>query len=81
LALGDYEESLKDAKRCIELDPNFFKGYYRSAFNYFLMDDFESALKMIEESNSKEPDIISLKDIILNKIQEETQVSTSKIYI
>lgn len=41
--LEQYEESLNDAKKCVEINPQFAKGYLRCANNYSKMNDHEKA--------------------------------------
>lgn len=50
--MGDYEASLGDAGKAIELDPNLNNEYGSRGQTYFLMGDYEAALadfKMAEQ--------------------------------
>lgn len=42
-------EGLKDAEKCIELDPTFAKGYTRKGAAQFLMKDYDKALETYQE--------------------------------
>ena len=44
-----YEESARDARKCIEMDPKFAKGYYRLAHALKDMGKIEEALAGLEE--------------------------------
>ncbi|WOG88436.1 hypothetical protein DCAR_0207671 [Daucus carota subsp. sativus] len=47
--LGALPEGLKDAEKCIELDPTFAKGYTRKGAAQFLMKDYDKALETYQE--------------------------------
>ncbi|KFK34307.1 hypothetical protein AALP_AA5G128100 [Arabis alpina] len=47
--LGAMPEGLKDAKKCIELDPTFSKGYNRKAAVQFLMKEYDNAMETYQE--------------------------------
>lgn len=43
--LGALPEGLKDAEKCIELDPTFSKGYTRKGAIQFFMKEYDKALE------------------------------------
>lgn len=43
--LGALPEGLKDANKCIELDPMFVKGYSRKGAIQFFMKEYDRALE------------------------------------
>ncbi|XP_009763346.1 hsp70-Hsp90 organizing protein 3-like [Nicotiana sylvestris] len=47
--LGALPEGLKDAEKCIELDPTFAKGYTRKGAIQFFMKEYEKALETYQE--------------------------------
>ncbi|KAJ8526810.1 hypothetical protein K7X08_029287 [Anisodus acutangulus] len=47
--LAALPEGLKDAEKCIELDPTFVKGYTRKGAVQFLMKEYEKALKTYQD--------------------------------
>lgn len=47
--LGALPEGLKDAEKCIELDPTFVKGYTRKGTAQFFMKEYEKALETYQE--------------------------------
>lgn len=47
--LGALPEGLKDAEKCIELDPTFPKGYTRKGAVQFFMKEYEKALETYQE--------------------------------
>lgn len=47
--LGAMPEGLKDAEKCIELDPTFTKGYTRKGAVQFFMKEYEKALETYQE--------------------------------
>ncbi|TYG43491.1 hypothetical protein ES288_D11G021100v1 [Gossypium darwinii] len=47
--LGALPEGLKDAEKCIELDPTFSKGYTRKGAVQFFMKEYDKALETYQE--------------------------------
>lgn len=47
--LGAMPEGLKDADKCIELDPTFVKGYTRKGAVQFFMKEYDKALETYQE--------------------------------
>ncbi|KAJ8538679.1 hypothetical protein K7X08_029975 [Anisodus acutangulus] len=47
--LGALPEGLKDAEKCIELDPTFAKGYTRKGAVQFFMKEYDKALETYQE--------------------------------
>ena len=47
--LGALPEGLKDANKCIELDPSFTKGYSRKAAVLFFMKEYDKAMELIRK--------------------------------
>ncbi|KAI4372460.1 hypothetical protein MLD38_010687 [Melastoma candidum] len=47
--LGALPEGLKDAEKCIELDPTFSKGYTRKGAIQFFMKEYDKALETYQE--------------------------------
>lgn len=47
--LAALPEGLKDANKCIELDPSFTKGYSRKAAIQFFMKEYDKALETYQE--------------------------------
>lgn len=78
--MGEYNFVLKDALKCIELDPEFYKGYLRASSGYFELGQYEMALNMLEKSKkiNIEKDLMEMKENIIAKMQEEKFNSESK---
>ena len=53
--LGAMPEGLKDAEKCIELDPTFSKGYTRKGAVQFFMREYEKALETYQEGLKHDP--------------------------
>lgn len=41
---------MKDAQKCLELDPNFAKGYYKVGKVYKKLGQFDKAIEMFYKS-------------------------------
>lgn len=48
-------EGLKDAEKCIEIDPKFSKGYTRKGAIQFFMKEFDKALETYQEGLKHDP--------------------------
>ena len=53
--LGALPEGLKDAEKCIELDPTFSKGYTRKGAVQFFMKEYDKALETYQEGLKHDP--------------------------
>ncbi|XP_021277356.1 hsp70-Hsp90 organizing protein 3-like [Herrania umbratica] len=60
--LGALPEGLKDAEKCIELDPTFSKGYTRKGAVQFFMKEYEKALDTYQEGLKHDPNNQELLD-------------------
>lgn len=60
--LGALPEGLKDAEKCIELDPTFSKGYNRKGAVQFFMKEYEKALETYQEGLKHDPNNQELID-------------------
>lgn len=48
-------KGLKDAEKCIELDPSFSKGYTRKGAIQFFMKEYDKALETYQEGLKHNP--------------------------
>jgi stress-induced-phosphoprotein 1 len=53
--LGALPEGLKDAEKCIELDPTFSKGYTRKGAIQFFMKEYDKALETYQAGLKHDP--------------------------
>ena len=60
--LGALPEGLKDAEKCIELDPTFSKGYTRKGAVQFFMKEYDKALETYQEGLKHDPNNQELLD-------------------
>eukprot|EP00879_Flechtneria_rotunda_P009158 GHRR01009588.1.p1 GENE.GHRR01009588.1~~GHRR01009588.1.p1 ORF type:complete len:493 (+),score=199.13 GHRR01009588.1:1014-2492(+) len=60
--LGAYPEGLKAADKCIELAPDFAKGYSRKGTLQYFMKEYDKAIATYEIGLKHEPDNQELKD-------------------
>ncbi|VFR01952.1 unnamed protein product [Cuscuta campestris] len=58
--LGALHEGLKDAEKCIELDPKFVKGYIRKGAVQFFMNEYMEALDTYHEGLKHGPEDLEL---------------------
>ena len=61
MQLGNYQESIEDAKLAIHYNPNYYLAYYRRAIAYFELGEKEKACK----------DLLKAKELGLENIPEE----------
>ncbi|XP_062074082.1 hsp70-Hsp90 organizing protein 3 [Humulus lupulus] len=60
--LGALPEGLKDAEKCIELDPTFSKGYTRKGAVQFFMKEYDKALETYQQGLKHDPQNQELLD-------------------
>jgi stress-induced-phosphoprotein 1 len=60
--LGAMPEGLKDAEKCIELDPTFSKGYTRKGAIQFFMKEYDKAMETYQEGLKHDPSNQELLD-------------------
>ncbi|KAA8522270.1 hypothetical protein F0562_012943 [Nyssa sinensis] len=73
--LGALPEGLKDAEKCIELDPTFAKGYSRKGAVQFLMKEHDKALETYQEGLKHDPHNQELLDGIRRCVEQINKAS------
>ncbi|KAJ8764191.1 hypothetical protein K2173_005371 [Erythroxylum novogranatense] len=73
--LGALPEGLKDAEKCIELDPTFTKGYTRKGAIKFFMKEYEKALETYQEGLKHEPQNQELLDGVRRCVEQLNKAS------
>ncbi|KAL7722222.1 TPR repeat protein [Entamoeba marina] len=48
--LGEHSYAIKDADKCIEIKPDFIKGYNRKGFSHYCMKEYHKALAEYEKA-------------------------------
>lgn len=73
--LGAMPEGLKDAEKCIEIDPKFSKGYTRKGAIQFFMKEFDKALETYQEGLKHDPQNPELLEGIRSCVQQINRAS------
>lgn len=73
--LAALPEGLKDAEKCIELDPTFVKGYTRKGAVQFFMKEYEKALKTYQEGLKHDPQNQELLDGVKRCVEQINKAS------
>ncbi|KZV40986.1 hsp70-Hsp90 organizing protein 2 [Dorcoceras hygrometricum] len=73
--LGAMPEGLKDAEKCIELDPTFSKGYTRKGAIQFFMKEYQKALETYQEGLKLDPRNQELLDGIKRCVEQINKAS------
>ncbi|KAK6158017.1 hypothetical protein DH2020_005331 [Rehmannia glutinosa] len=73
--LGAMPEGLKDAEKCIELDPTFSKGYTRKGAVQFFMKEYEKALETYQEGLKHDPQNPELLDGVRRCVEQINKAS------
>lgn len=68
--LAALPEGLKDAEKCIELDPTFSKGYTRKGAIQFFMKEYEKALETYQEGLKHDPQNQELTDGVRRCVEQ-----------
>ena len=61
-SLKDYEKALKDAEKCIELKPDWVRGYTRKGLAEFYLEEYEKAVATYEAGLKLDANNQQLKD-------------------
>ncbi|KAJ9706818.1 hypothetical protein PVL29_002006 [Vitis rotundifolia] len=77
--LGALPEGLKDAEKCIELDPTFSKGYTRKGAVQFFMKEYDKALETYQEGLKHDPSNQELLDGVKRCIDQINKASRGEI--
>ncbi|XP_022719467.1 hsp70-Hsp90 organizing protein 3-like [Durio zibethinus] len=73
--LGALPEGLKDAEKCIELDPTFSKGYTRKGAIQFFMKEYDKALETYQEGLKHDPNNQELLDGVRRCVEQINKAS------
>ncbi|KAM7260202.1 hypothetical protein ACFE04_015943 [Oxalis oulophora] len=73
--LAALPEGLKDAEKCIELDPTFTKGYTRKGAIQFFMKEYDKALETYQEGLKQDPQNQELLDGVRSCIGQINKAS------
>ncbi|XP_057811275.1 hsp70-Hsp90 organizing protein 3-like [Salvia miltiorrhiza] len=73
--LGAMPEGLKDAEKCIELDPTFTKGYTRKGAVQFFMKEYDKALETYQEGLKHDPNNQELLDGVRRCVEQINKAS------
>ncbi|GMN32636.1 hypothetical protein TIFTF001_003768 [Ficus carica] len=73
--LGALPEGLKDAEKCIELDPTFSKGYTRKGAVQFFMKEYDKALETYQEGLKHDPQNQELLDGVRTCVEQINKAS------
>ncbi|KAH0464676.1 hypothetical protein IEQ34_004779 [Dendrobium chrysotoxum] len=77
--LGALPEGLKDAEKCIELDPSFSKGYTRKGAVQFFMKEYDKALETYQEGLKHDPKNHELIDGVRRCIEQINRTNRGDI--
>ncbi|KAH9314049.1 hypothetical protein KI387_022676, partial [Taxus chinensis] len=77
--LGALPEGLKDANKCIELDPTFTKGYSRKGAVQEFMKEFDKALETYQEGLKNDENNQELLDGIKRCVQQINKTNRGDI--
>ncbi|GAB4834235.1 Hsp70-Hsp90 organizing protein 3 [Ancistrocladus abbreviatus] len=73
--LGALPEGLKDAEKCIELDPTFAKGYIRKGAVQFFMKEYDKSLETYQEGLKHDPNNQELTDGVRRCVEQINKAS------
>ena len=52
----EFSYAMKDANKCIEIDPKFVKAYFRKGNCHHLMKEYHKAMKAYEDGLKLDPE-------------------------
>ncbi|XP_062185217.1 hsp70-Hsp90 organizing protein-like [Phragmites australis] len=77
--LGAMPEGLKDAEKCIELDPTFSKGYTRKGAIQFFMKEYDKALETYQAGLKLDPNNQELLDGVRRCMQQINKANRGEL--
>ncbi|XP_078448093.1 hsp70-Hsp90 organizing protein 2-like [Wolffia australiana] len=77
--LGALPEGLKDAEKCIELDPSFAKGYTRKGAIQFFMKEYDKALETYQEGLKHDANNTELIDGVRRCVEQINKTNRGEI--
>ncbi|KAF0893729.1 hypothetical protein E2562_029404 [Oryza meyeriana var. granulata] len=77
--LGAMPEGLKDAEKCIELDPTFSKGYTRKGAIQFFMKEYDKAMETYQAGLKHDPNNHELLDGVRRCVQQINKASRGEL--
>ncbi|XP_042503794.1 hsp70-Hsp90 organizing protein 3-like [Macadamia integrifolia] len=77
--LGAMPEGLKDAEKCIELDPTFSKGYTRKGAIQFFMKEYDKALETYQEGLKHDKNNQELRDGVRRCVEQINKANRGDI--
>ncbi|CAM0903594.1 unnamed protein product [Alopecurus aequalis] len=77
--LGAMPEGLKDAEKCIELDPTFSKGYTRKGAIQFFMKEYDKATETYQEGLKHDPNNQELLDGVKRCFQQISKANRGEL--
>ncbi|CAA6666818.1 unnamed protein product [Spirodela intermedia] len=77
--VGALPEGLKDAEKCIELDPSFSKGYTRKGAVQFFMKEYDKALETYQEGLKHDPSNQELLDGVRRCVEQINKANRGEI--
>ncbi|CAD6250089.1 unnamed protein product [Miscanthus lutarioriparius] len=77
--LGAMPEGLKDAEKCLELDPTFTKGYTRKGAIQFFMKEYDKAMETYQAGLKHDPNNQELLDGVRRCIEQINKANRGEI--
>lgn len=77
--LAAFNEALKDAEKCIEIDPKFVKGYSRKGHVEFFTKQYDKALETYQAGLEIDPSNEELKDGARRCIMEQNKAASGML--
>ncbi|KAL5213615.1 hypothetical protein ABZP36_002767 [Zizania latifolia] len=77
--LGAMPEGLKDAEKCIELDPTFSKGYTRKGAIQFFMKEYDKALETYQADLKHDANNQELLDDVRRCVQQINKANRGEL--
>ena len=62
-ALSNWERAASDGQECIDIDPTFIKGYYRTAYALNKLNKLDEALQCVRSGLQVDPENVDLNNI------------------
>ena len=77
--LAAWAEGLKDAEKCLELEPTFSKGYSRKGAVLFFMKDYDKAMQAYQQGLELDPESEEFREGVQRCVATINKVSRGEV--
>lgn len=84
LALQRFELAVEDGRKCLKLDKNYLKGYYRTGLGLIGLEKYEAALNILQQGldlDPNNPELLKIVKDLKNHMAETDETTTTLLIV